>query len=368
MTPGQSSSMSAPLFLRSLWQRPGLWHWIVVTTIVFSMGAWMANSSAQSLPRLIRGLPLPLVLSVAIGSFAWTVFPAVMRATAGWHWTTAWAFYLATMVFCAAAGTAAVGIVPFLVGVIPASFITIFFRENIAGTMPVTIVIGMAMILIGTTKARIEATELSLRTQQLERERAEKLAAEAQLASLASRVQPHFLFNTRNSISGLVREQPAQAEAMIEHLSSLLRSSLDGQLTEKAVVDLAEELKLVKDYLEIQRTRLGGRLRYDLVVASDACGKLPAFSLQTLAENSLKHVAGRRPDGIAMRIEVRREDNALSVAVTDDGPGFNPDAMRAGHGLDILQRRLRGIFGDAATLQFDRQPRSMTVRLRVPVT
>jgi LytS/YehU family sensor histidine kinase len=268
------------------------------------------------------------------------------------------------MVFCAAAGTAAVGTVPFLVGVIPASFITIFFRENIVGTVPVTIVIGITMILVGTTKARIEATELSLRTQQLERERAEKLAAEAQLASLSSRVQPHFLFNTLNSISGLIREQPAQAEAMIEHLSSLLRSSLDG----KELVDLAQELKLVADYLEIQRTRLGGRLRYDLAVAPDASGKLPPFSLQTLVENSLKHVAGRRPDGIAMRIEVRRDDHGLSLAVTDDGPGFDPDAMRAGHGLDILQRRLRGVFGDAATLEFDRRPRSMTVRLRVPAT
>jgi LytS/YehU family sensor histidine kinase len=268
------------------------------------------------------------------------------------------------MAFCAAAGTAAVYTVPFLVGVIPASFIVIGFRENIASTVPVTIVIGIALILIGTAKARIEATELSLKTQQLERERAEKLAAEAQLASLSSRVQPHFLFNTLNSISGLIREQPAQAEAMIEHLSSLLRSSLDG----KELVDLAQELKLVTDYLEIQRTRLGGRLRYDLDVAPEASGKLPPFSLQTLVENSLKHVAGRRPDGIAMRIEVRRDGYGLSLAVTDDGPGFDPDAMRAGHGLDILQRRLRGVFGDAATLEFDRQPGSMTVRLRVPIT
>jgi sensor histidine kinase YesM len=343
-------------------------QWAVVTMIVFSMGAWMANTGAQALPRLVRNLPLGLVLSIAIGSFAWTLFPVVMRAAARWHWTAAWAFYLATMVFCAAAGTAAVYTVPFLVGVIPASFITIGFREHIVDTVPVTIVIGIAMILVGTTNARIEATELSLRTQQLERERAEKLAAEAQLASLSSRVQPHFLFNTLNSISGLIREQPAQAEAMIEHLSSLLRSSLDGQLTEKGVVDLAQELKLVTDYLEIQRTRLGGRLRYDLDVAPDASGKLPPFSLQTLVENSLKHVAGRRPDGIAIRIEVRRDDHELSLAVTDDGPGFDPDAMKAGHGLDILQRRLRGAFGDAATLEFDRQPRSMTVRLRVPVT
>ena len=58
----------------------------------------------------------------------------------------------------------------------------------------------------------------------------------------------------------------------------------------------------------------------------------------------------------------------MALDVTDDGPGFDPDAMRAGHGLDILQRRLRAVFGAAATLTFDRQPGSMTVRLRVPIT
>jgi two-component system sensor histidine kinase AlgZ len=362
-----SNRLSGPLVLQKLWLRPGLRQWAVVTMIVFSMGAWMANTGAQSLPRWVQfatNLPLGLVLSIAIGSFAWTVFPVVMNRAARWHWTAAWAFYLATMAFCAAAGTAAVYTVPFLVGVIPASFITIGFRENIASTVPVTIVIGITMILIGTAKARLEATELSLKTQQLERERAEKLAAEAQLASLSSRVQPHFLFNTLNSISGLIREHPAQAEAMIEHLSSLLRSSLDG----KEAVPIAQELKLVADYLEIQRTRLGGRLRYDLTVAPDAGGHVPPFSLQTLVENSLKHVAGRRPEGITIRIQVRREDDRLSLEVTDDGPGFDPDAMKAGHGLDILLRRLRALFGDAATMEFVRQPGAMTVRLRVPAT
>jgi two-component system sensor histidine kinase AlgZ len=351
--------------LRKLWLRPGLRLWVVVAVSVLAVGWWLANTGAQSpVARIVGNLPLGIILSITIGTFAWTLFPIAMRATAGWHRPAAWAFYLATMVFCAAAGTAAVDTVPFLVGVIDVGDIATLFRRNIVDTVPVTIVIGIAMILIGTTRAHVEATELSLRTLQLERERAEKLAAEAQLASLSSRVQPHFLFNTLNSISGLIREQPAQAEAMIEHLSSLLRSSLDG----KELVDLAQELKLVTDYLEIQRTRLGGRLRYDLDVALDASGKVPPFSLQALVENSLKHVAGRRPDGIVMRIEVRRDGNELSLAVTDDGPGFDPDAMRAGHGLDILQRRLRGIFGDAATLEFDRQPKSMTVRLRVPTT
>jgi LytS/YehU family sensor histidine kinase len=268
------------------------------------------------------------------------------------------------MVICATGGTAVAVTVPVLVGVLDARDLAGVFRDNIGGTIPVTIVIGIVSIVLANAKTRLEATQLSLQTQQLERERAEKLAAEAQLASLSSRVQPHFLFNTLNTISGLIREQPSRAEAMIEHLSSLLRSSLDGQ----EVVPIAQELKLVTDYLEIQRTRLGARLRYDLAVADDAVGMVPPFALQTLVENALKHVAGRRPEGVAVDIRVRREDGRLALGVTDDGPGFDPDAMRAGHGLDILQRRLRAVFGEAATLTFHRQPGSMTVRLLVPIT
>jgi LytS/YehU family sensor histidine kinase len=339
--------------------------WSVVALVVLPVMFVMSRISAHaaSSMSIVGNLPLALVLSIIIATVAWTVFPGVIHATAGWRRPTAWSFYLFTMAFCAVAGTAVVATVPSLIGLMSPSDITLSFRQNFAGTVPVTIAIGIAMILIGTSKARIEATELSLRTQQLERERAEKLAAEAQLASLSSRVQPHFLFNTLNSISGLIREQPAAAEAMVQHLSSLLRSSLDG----KELVEVAHELKLVTDYLEIQQARLGTRLRYEVAVATETSGKLPPFSLQTLVENSLKHVAGRRPEEIGIRIDVRRVENELWLAVTDDGPGFDPDAMRAGRGLDILQRRLRGAFGDAGRLEFDRQPRSMTVRLRVPI-
>jgi LytS/YehU family sensor histidine kinase len=364
MTMIESDQQSSALVFRRTVLWPRLRHWATVTAIVVPVIAWLSHVGGQSVPSVLRGLPMGLVLSITIGSLAWTLIPIAARLAGGWHGTSAWALYLATMVFCAVAGTAMAATVPLLAGVLDPPQVKVLFLENIFGTIPVTIVIGIAMVLIGTAQARLEATQFSLQAQQLERERAEKLAAEAQLASLSSRVQPHFLFNTLNSISGLIREQPARAEAMIEHLASLLRSSLDAT----DVVPLGQELKLVTDYLEIQRTRLGDRLRYDLDVDAHAVGAVPPFCLQTLVENSLKHVAARRPEGVSLRIAARRDGDRLVLDVTDDGPGFDPDAMRGGHGLDILQRRLRAVFGDAATLSFDRHPRSMTVRMRVPIT
>jgi signal transduction histidine kinase len=337
---------------------------LVLFAIVMPFIAWMSLRSGQSVPSVLRAVPLGLAITGGITAFVYALFPLAFHVTAAWPRPAAWVIYIVTIVICAAGGTAVAATVPFLVGVIDARDIALVFRENIGGTIPVSIVIGVVMILLNISKARLEATELSLKTQQLERERAEKLATEAQLASLSSRVQPHFLFNTLNTISGLIREQPSRAEAMIEHLSSLLRSSLDGQ----EVVPIAQELKLVTDYLEIQRTRLGARLRYDLAVADDAAGMVPPFALQTLVENVIKHVAGRRPEGVTLRVGVRRDGGRLVLDVTDDGPGFEADAMRAGHGLDILARRLRAVFGGAATLTFDRQPTSMTVRMNVPIT
>jgi signal transduction histidine kinase len=358
MTSGQPHSRRLPAIVWS-----GVKTSLAIFVVVIPFIAWMSHTGGQSIPSIIQSLPLGLAITGGITAFVYALFPFAFHVTAAWPRPAAWAIYIITIVICAIGGTAVAATVPFLVGVIDAGDIRVVFLQNIGGTIPVSIVIGVVMITLNIAKARLAATELSLKTQQLERERAEKLAAEAQLASLSSRVQPHFLFNTLNSISGLIREQPARAEAMIEHLASLLRSSLDG----KEVVPIAQEIKLVTDYLEIQRTRLGSRLRYDLAVSADAAGDVPPFSLQTLVENSLKHVGGRRPESLTLRIDVRRE-GPLVLAVTDDGPGFDPDAMKAGHGLDILERRLRAVFGDAAAMTFDRQPGSMTVRLSVPVT
>jgi signal transduction histidine kinase len=358
VTSGQPSGRRVPA---AVWS--GLRTALLLSAIVIPFIGWMSFRGGQSVPSIVRSMPLGLALSGGITAFVYALFPIAFHVTASWPRPAAWVIYVVTIVVCATGGTALAATVPFLIGVIDARDIAVVFLQNIGGTIPVSIVIGVVMILLNIAKARLSATELSLKAQQLERERAEKLAAEAQLASLSSRVQPHFLFNTLNSISGLIREQPAEAEAMIEHLSSLLRSSLDDRET----IPLAHELRLATDYLEIQRTRLGSRVRYELAVASHITGTIPPFAVQTLVENSIKHVAGRRAEGVAMRIAATHDAGQLVVSVTDDGPGFDPDAMKAGHGLDVLERRLRAVFGSAASIEFDRAPGAMTVCLRVPI-
>ncbi len=115
---------------------------------------------------------------------------------------------------------------------------------------------------------RLQFATLELRTQQAEQERAYKLLAEARLSSLASRIHPHFLFNTLNSIASLIPTDPKRAEDTVGKLASLLRFSLSGN--QAGLVPLSQELKIVRDYLEIERTRFGQRLRYTIDARGDA--------------------------------------------------------------------------------------------------
>ena len=176
----------------------------------------------------------------------------------------------------------------------------------------------------------------------------ERLATEARLASLESRVRPHFLFNALNSAIALIPEDPQRAEDVLERLSGLLRFSLDAQAR---VVPLGEELRMVTDYLEIERVRFGDRLAYDIDVAEELRShEVPAFAIQTLVENSVKYAVSPRKQGARIAVTARREGDRLAIEVADDGPGFAGAVWVPGHGLDGLRARLDAVYGKAARL------------------
>src|SRR3569623_1829071 len=177
----------------------------------------------------------------------------------------------------------------------------------------------------------------------------ERAASEAQLASLESRVRPHFLINALNSAIALLPDVPARAEDALVRRSALLRFSLDRLLAR--LVPRGEELRIVVDYLEIERARFGDRLRYRVEVASELeSHEVPAFALQTLVENSVKYAVATRKDGGELVIAARERGHTLEHEVTDDGPGFAHAPLPAGHGLDTLRARLAALYGRAATL------------------
>jgi len=151
-----------------------------------------------------------------------------------------------------------------------------------------SLMIGVTIAAFDRLKGQLEDTKSKLHKEELERERALKLATEAQLSSLESRLHPHFLFNTLNSISSLIHSDPERAERMVERMAALLRFTLDSH--NGGLVGFEQEIKIVRDYLEIEQARLGGRLRWGIEINGDFEGvKIPPLSIQTLVENSIKH-------------------------------------------------------------------------------
>jgi LytS/YehU family sensor histidine kinase len=221
--------------------------------------------------------------------------------------------------------------------------------------MVVTLSIGVAITTIETLRGRLARATVELRTKERDEAEARRLAAQAHLSSLEARVQPHFLFNTLNSIAALIPQDPVGAEKMTTQLASLLRSSLDAGPS--PVVSLDQELTHVRDYLDIERVRFGARLDYAVDVA-DGIGNalVPRFALQTLVENSVKYAVAPSRSGATIRVLAQRAPRGLTLAVLDNGPGFAVDDLPPNHGLALLRERLSLTFGDRGRLRIESRP------------
>jgi two-component system, LytTR family, sensor histidine kinase AlgZ len=238
-------------------------------------------------------------------------------------------------------------------------------RVNLPFTIVITLVIGLSMTAYHTLLSKFQAATLELRTRQVEQERAYKLLAEAQLSSLESRIHPHFLFNTLNSIAALIPSNPRLAEDTVGKLASLLRFSLNANHT--SLVPLSQELQIVRDYLEIEKTRFGARIRYEIAVPEALVDvKVPPLALQSLVENTIKHVVSQRNLGAMIQIAASQESNHIRLEVLDDGPGFSPGAITPEHGLGNLVARLELLYGKDGQLEVTRENEKTAVRLSFP--
>ncbi|MBI2206745.1 MAG: histidine kinase [Candidatus Rokubacteria bacterium] len=325
--------------------------------------------TAMTDKRFVIVVQHSLVHSLTMGALCWAtlsffIVPRVRVRGFGVQWTVT----IGTLLGLAVIGTATACEI---LRVFPPQPVSESFRECFNSVLGINALLatslGIGMSLYQSQREQIAALSLELRTRELERERAMKAALEARLASLESRLQPHFLFNTLNAISSLIEEDPARAERTVERLAALLRFSLDG--AERGVVSLAHELDVVADYLEIERTRFGERLAYEIDAdpAVKACA-VPPLAVQTLVENSVKYAIGPRPSGGRIRVTAAAAGDHIVASVWDDGPGFALDAARAGHGLDMLRSRLAARFGDAASITVTRAGGGTLVAVAVPRT
>ena len=262
-------------------------------------------------------------------------------------------------------GTLLSGLILIAFGQHPVSAYGSMTSHSLLISLLLSLIFGASFYFYENLRGALEATTLQLHKKRLEEERARKLAVAAQLSSLESRVRPHFLFNTLNSISALVRENPERAERMVEQLSALLRFSLDAN--QRRTVPLRHEIKLVNDYLEIEKTRFNSRLRFSFDIPPELNAvAVPPFAVQTLVENSVKHAIAPRRAGGEIRVTARIDGSHIKLEVLDDGPGFTPQAIIAGHGLDTLQARLTALFPENSSLNVESVSDGAKVTLTLP--
>ncbi|HWE07293.1 MAG TPA: histidine kinase [Rhizomicrobium sp.] len=195
--------------------------------------------------------------------------------------------------------------------------------------------------------------------------RAEILAREAQLRALKAQINPHFLFNSLNSISALTSLDPARAREMCIGLADFLRASL--RLGERDTVPFGEEIALTNMYLSVEKARFGDRLRLirDIDSACESC-EVPALIVQPLVENAVKHGIAMMAEGGEISIVSRCEHDQLRFSVSNP---FDPEAPvqdRNGIGLRNVRARLEARYGAAAKMQIDATDSSYQVTLTIP--
>jgi len=188
---------------------------------------------------------------------------------------------------------------------------------------------------------------------------------EAELRALRAQVDPHFLFNSLNSISGLIGVDPAKARQMCHLLAEFLRDS--QSLGGVSRIPLGREVALAEQYLRIEQVRFGERLRVQTAVALDGGAlTVPPLILQPLVENAVRHGIATRLDGGSIEIAARRAGDHAVIVVSNPR---DADAVRKGTGLglDIVRKRLAAAFGDRASISIDAAPESYRVSLSLPV-
>ena len=225
----------------------------------------------------------------------------------------------------------------------------------------VGITLGVPLEISMHLRARLEHEEEVRREEQ-------KARIEAQLNELVARTNPHFLFNALNTVASLIPEDPDLAERIVERLASMFRYSLD--YARHPLVPVAQEIDIVRDYLEVQHARFGHR--FDFVIEVDESagrGLIPPMSLQPLVENAVLHGVSRRTKDGQIHISVRVCGEQLECIVTDNGADANVPTHVGGAKTSIvdLRNRLHLVYGDSGALEATPVPDGgFSARLSVP--
>ena len=208
------------------------------------------------------------------------------------------------------------------------------------------------------------AAEMAAKVESLRQEEMTRLVSQAELRALQSQINPHFLFNALNTLYGTIPRESSTARRIVLNLADIFRYFLQS---DKVFVTVAEEMQIVRAYLEVEQSRLGDRLSVHIQVDDAALPvNIPVLSIQPLVENAIKHGVAQRTEPGFVRIAAIHDRDGLLVTVENSGAPGGKSARGAGVGLENVRRRLEICYGAASELRVDFQPEKAVVELRIP--
>lgn len=289
---------------------------------------------------------------------------------------TTWASLPRFVTSWLAAGTGTVGVLVAAVGTVvgkgPAY--AVLRGPELLATLGSAGLLGSAVAALAYTHRRL-AREVARQEQRVAELR--RRALESHLAALSAQINPHFLFNTLNTLAEVVHEDAGAAEALVTDLAHMMRYALRST---SRWVPLGEELEVVRRLFRLEAARLGDRLRWSVDVEPAAAEvEVPGLLVQPLVENAVRYAVADRVEGGTVTVAARREGGRLHVVVEDDGPGLPPEIARelhapgrgtegAGGGLYTTAERVRLAWPhEAGTLEAVATDRGTRLRIDVPV-
>lgn len=203
------------------------------------------------------------------------------------------------------------------------------------------------------------------RVQEVKNLQLESSQKESELSNLKNQLNPHFMFNAMNSIRALVDEDPILAKQSITQLSNLLRNTL--QIGKKRLITVTEEIKIVNDYLALEKIRFEERLNYtEEIKPATEKALVPPLIIQTFVENAIKHGISKKAAGGLVAIFVSKVENAVCIEVHNDGKYIESSKPDVGIGLQNAKKRLHILYGDKASISIGNYNEKVVSKIIIP--
>ena len=316
---------------------------LLIVNTVITVFVWFLNvREVTNFKEFINLLLYLLILVQSIGFSIFTVLKLFPLDNIGFK-SLKWFIIILSIVIA--------GWIGMFIGTILSDFLTniqvylTFSRNEIFMFSGQFLVFGLLAFGYFMLREKLRETAARLAEKEIREQRLLQQKTQAELDALRAKINPHFLFNTLNSIASLIPDDPKGAEDMVQKLSFLFRNTLD--VNHRTMISLTDEFDTVKKYLEIERIRLGKRLTYRIEI-DESLKKvpIPALLLQPLVENAIRHGIAPKKEGGEIVIQAQKEKDRCRIQISDTGVGFPEDKSFKGFGLRSVCERLDICYSD----------------------